>query len=407
MKKKMMTAFAPAERSDARKIDAEYRAVSAHVFGDPYLRMIVDSVLEIVLILDGNRQIVFSNDTLHRLLGIEDGKSIRGLRPGEMLGCRNAASCAGGCGTSEFCRKCGAVKAILSALGGTSDVQECSVSREGNRDSLDLMVSTSPMDIDGERYTLFAALDISDKKRRSALERIFFHDVMNTVGIISNLSEILERGGVPKSPSKITDTISEKIHLAVQRLIDEIGQQQQLSRAESDELEVKIVGIDLKDFVNELAEIYRHHTVARGKSIAVSPDVIDIAFYSDPALLRRIVGNMVKNALEASEEGETVTIGCGFDGNEVELWVHNDGVMPEDVQLQIFKRSFTTKGNGRGLGTYSMKLLGETYLGGTVSFESAPEKGTTFFMRCRPVSPAEKPAPDVSEQESDLLSVRT
>ncbi|MFA7348153.1 MAG: ATP-binding protein, partial [Desulfurivibrionaceae bacterium] len=58
------------------------------------------------------------------------------------------------------------------------------------------------------------------------------------------------------------------------------------------------------------------------------------------------------------------------------------GCMPENVQLQIFQRSFSTKGTGRGLGTYSIKLLGERYLKGRVSFTSTPEKGTTFRFRC-------------------------
>ena len=42
--------------------------------------------------------------------------------------------------------------------------------------------------------------------------------------------------------------------------------------------------------------------------------------------------------------------------------------MPRQVQLQIFKRSFSTKGAARGLGTYSMRLLSERYLKGVVSF---------------------------------------
>jgi sensor histidine kinase regulating citrate/malate metabolism len=46
----------------------------------------------------------------------------------------------------------------------------------------------------------------------------------------------------------------------------------------------------------------------------------------------------------------------------------------------MFKRSFTTKGIGRGLGTYSMKLLGEKYLKGKVGFESSKQNGTTFYI---------------------------
>ena len=59
--------------------------------------------------------------------------------------------------------------------------------------------------------------------------------------------------------------------------------------------------------------------------------------------------------------------------------------MSELVQRQVFNRSFTTKGKGRGLGSYAMKLLGERYLQGKVSFTTDPEEGTTFRIEL-PVS---------------------
>ncbi|MBE2197330.1 MAG: hypothetical protein IAE79_01890 [Anaerolinea sp.] len=60
------------------------------------------------------------------------------------------------------------------------------------------------------------------------------------------------------------------------------------------------------------------------------------------------------------------------------FWVHNPAVMSPTVQLQIFKRSFSTKAHDRGLGTYSIKLLSERYLGGAISFTSSAGEGTVF-----------------------------
>lgn len=52
--------------------------------------------------------------------------------------------------------------------------------------------------------------------------------------------------------------------------------------------------------------------------------------------------------------------------------------IPRSLQLQIFQRSFSTKGNGRGLGTYSIKFLTEKYLKAKVSFLSNENDGNTF-----------------------------
>jgi sensor histidine kinase regulating citrate/malate metabolism len=87
---------------------------------------------------------------------------------------------------------------------------------------------------------------------------------------------------------------------------------------------------------------------------------------------------MLKNAIEATSLGGTITVGVVDSGDEIEFWMNNPGEMPRQVQLQVFQRSFSTKGRGRGLGTYSMRLLTERYLGGRVTFSSSAIEGVTF-----------------------------
>ena len=89
---------------------------------------------------------------------------------------------------------------------------------------------------------------------------------------------------------------------------------------------------------------------------------------------------MLKNALEATLTDGKITIGCNSNKEHV-FWVHNPTFIPEKNQLQIFQRSFSTKGGNRGLGTYSMKLLGENYLKGQVGFVSNENTGTKFYIK--------------------------
>jgi len=132
----------------------------------------------------------------------------------------------------------------------------------------------------------------------------------------------------------------------------------------------------------DIVSAYVNHRLAKSRRLHIAPDVEDVRFYTDKALLGRVLGNMVKNALEAIEPDEIVTIGCQrVEDTFIEFWVHNPTVMPDAVKRQIFRRSFSTKGPGRGLGTYSMRLLTERYLQGQISFTSCQEEGTTFRVR--------------------------
>jgi sensor histidine kinase regulating citrate/malate metabolism len=84
--------------------------------------------------------------------------------------------------------------------------------------------------------------------------------------------------------------------------------------------------------------------------------------------------------LEASPKNATVVLDCYQEGATIVFTVNNLSYMSIAVQAQVFQRSFSTKGSGRGLGTYSIKLLTERYLNGTVHFSTSEDKGTTFFV---------------------------
>ncbi|KAA0259726.1 MAG: ATP-binding protein, partial [Chlorobiota bacterium] len=129
--------------------------------------------------------------------------------------------------------------------------------------------------------------------------------------------------------------------------------------------------------VYETIELYKNHVVAEGKRLEAG-ELFDVELFTDRGLLGRVLGNMVKNALEADPIESVITVSCKLVNGNVIFEVNNKAYMPRNIQLQVFNRSFSSKGKGRGLGTYSMKLISERYLNGSVTFESDREKGTTF-----------------------------
>ncbi|MEI7811540.1 MAG: ATP-binding protein [Ignavibacteria bacterium] len=368
---KMHTDFAPAERALLEEVNRQFELFNKN---SPLLT-IIDTVQNLILILNKERQVVFASKSLFKLLKIDNIDEIYSLRPGEILQCVHAFENEAGCGTTESCSTCGVAKAILNTQQGICDNQECRIITKDKGDALDLKISTSPVIIDNEHFVIVTIADISDEKRRRALERIFFHDVLNTAGGLRGIAELIKEADDPEELNEY----KEILHPLTERLIDEIQEQRQLSGAENNELSVNITVVNSFGLLYIVAEEYKNHLVTKGRVIVVRKDSDIIDFMTDVVILRRIIGNMLKNSLEASPDDGIVTLECRKADNEIVFSVHNSTFMPRDVQLQIFQRSFSTKGSGHGLGTYSMKLLSERYLNGKVSFVSTEENGTTFY----------------------------
>jgi signal transduction histidine kinase len=336
---------------------------------------LLNAIPDICLVLNRHRQIVFANRTLVDALGLPAADALIGRRPGEVLNCVHADEMAG-CGTTEFCRTCGAARAILSSLGGVQSTEECHIMQTDGT-ALDLRVSGTPYQLDGRRFSVFVVQDISHENRRRVFERLFFHDVLNISGVLLGYShQLLDMPG----DDPYFETTKTMLYQATLRLIDEVKHQRELSAAESGDYHVYRVPIHARDLLDNVRDFYQLHEVAQERLIVIDPAAENGTFTSDPVLIERVLGNLVKNALEASQPGQTVTLSCSTTDERVAFTVHNAGTMPRAVQLQMFQRSFSTKGKGRGVGSYSVKLFTERYLRGTVAFTTSREAGTTFTV---------------------------
>ncbi len=366
------TDFAPAERASKDRIDKEANLLIEL----PLLVQLLDSIPDIVLILNMQRQIVFSNQAFTEVFDIKDRKEIYGLRPGEALNCIHADESPGGCGTTSFCKTCGAVNAILSALRGNKKVEECRITQKDTGNAFDLRVSSTPLNIGSDSFIFFVVTDISNEKRRSVLERTFFHDVLNTLSVVESFTNLL-----PVTPISEQKNLLEMLTASVLRLQEEINSQRGLIDAENGDLSVDPGSLNSLSFLEEMLEFYNSDLFSHTTQIVLDDTSFDIMFVSDKTLLSRVFSNMLKNAVEASGPSDKVKTGCRLDSERyICFWVQNSQFIPKDVQLQIFNRSFSTKGKGRGIGTYSMKLLSDRYLQGKVNFTTTPEQGTVFSL---------------------------
>ena len=361
------TDFATAQRSDADEVAGLSRTILALGL----MTHVLEAVNDLVLVLNEHRQIVFANRNFLSLLGAQDLEAVLGMRPGESVGCKVAKCSPGGCGTGKACSTCGAVNAILSALNGQGDSRECRIFRD-DADALDLKVRTTPFEDDGNRFVICSICDISDTKRRRALERIFFHDVINIAGGVTMLAQRIAQGREHPDDRG-------RLHELVSMMVEEIQAQRDLMAAESAELLVRAEPFSAFQLLQDLTRLYFNSPVCKDRWLNLE-ECPDVTLCSDRRLVGRVLGNLVKNALEASPADSAVDISMALRDGGVEFSVRNDGAIPPEVQLQLFQRSFSTKGAGRGLGTYSVKLLSERYLGGHVRLNSNPDDGTIFHV---------------------------
>ena len=365
------TYFASAERADDEELERSIRYFVDH----PEQFKVLDTVPDAVLILNEHRQVVYANRALADLQGIDDTSLFHGMRPGELLGCAHADEHSGGCGTARNCALCGAPRAILASLDGKRSVEECRISQRSPGDALDLRIFASPFTAENRRFSIIIVRDIANEKRRRALERIFFHDILNTAGGLQGYTELLRDSEYEELE---TMGFRDVLPRLARQLVDEISAQRLLLHAENGRIELQIEDIDPTELLREIADTYAMHQTAENRAIRVRLGGTPGAIRSDRTLLSRVIGNMTKNALEACGEGETVTLTVDASDSWITFGVHNPGFIPTEIQLQLFERSFSTKGSGRGLGTYSIQLLGERYLKGEVGFRSTEDDGTTF-----------------------------
>lgn len=370
------TLHASTERCDAGQLMKQVDYLAAL----PLFKEGLDATNAMILIINSCRQTVFANKALLRMVNIKKILNLCGKRAGEIIQCIHAAEGVDGCGTAEACRYCNAVNTILNTMETKEETTGVfsNINRlNGYENAINLSIHVAPLQIQEENFYVVSFTDNSDNIRKRMLERTFFHDIMNTAGALKGIVGLL-KDDVPDIVKPELEFVEESFKY----LVEEIQAQKYMMDAEDDQLVLEITAMETTDIFKSVSKLYEGHDITANKTIQLDSHCASKNIYTDQRILRRILGNMIKNALEATEERGQITLGCDTDRDQwIKLWVHNDQYMDVRVQNLVFHRSFSTKGDGRGLGTYSIKLFGEKFLRGKVGFLTNEEEGTTFYIK--------------------------
>ncbi|ANA82721.1 PAS domain-containing protein [Paenibacillus glucanolyticus] len=119
------------------------------------------------------------------------------------------------------------------------------------------------------------------------------------------------------------------------------------------------------------------------KNIEIIPHYPDvpISVQGEVNQLKQVFINLLKNAMEAMNQGGTITVDILLSGHNVQIVVQDEGIgmTPEQIQ-SLGQPFFTTKDTGTGLGLMITKNIIHNH-GGTMNVESVPDHGTTFTIQ--------------------------
>jgi len=367
----MSTYFAPSIRVEKRLLRNQIKSIC----NSPVMDTLLKASNGLMVVINDARQVVALNHTFLESLGISDPEKILGLRLGEILHCKYAFQEPSGCGTSKYCSSCGAVIAMLTAIDGDKSSEKVcalTINKNSHKSDICLLVKAQPLVVDGNKWILVYAQDITQQHFWASLENVFFHDLNNMICAIKNYSAYLH----DQMP---VNAVTFRQKMLAERMSQEVKMQQKLSTIKSTEPIIKTGETNLTRIRNMVFDVVLVSNAMDGKSIKEECPADKFTFMTDPMLVSKVLINMLLNALEATAVSGHVIFRTLVKESQIEWQVWNQSVIPDNIQLRIFQKFFSTKtGQGHGLGTYAMRLFGEEYLGGTLNFTSSVQEGTTF-----------------------------
>lgn len=240
----------------------------------------------------------------------------------------------------------------------------------------DLSIKKSDMTVNDKSFTLFTISDLSRQMQAKEVEswekltRVLTHEIMNSLTPIQSIAENVREKVADKEATEALDTISS----SSRSLMQFVKNFREFSRLPEPQMRALYLKPLLESCVR-VAESY-----AQNKNITISQTCFppDLMVYTDESLLRQVLINILKNALEANPNEISLEAEEKAD-ESVEIRISNDGdTISEETAQHIFTPFFTTRKSGSGIGlSISRRIV--SHLGGTLSFKTRPL--TCFFIK--------------------------
>ena len=230
--------------------------------------------------------------------------------------------------------------------------------------------------------------DLTRLRRLEAVRQEFVanvsHELRTPLSLIKSAAETLLDGG--KADPEVTTRFLSIIDKHASRLTLLIDDLLLLARLDSGRIELQLQPVALHGAAQEAIDDAA--LIARARRVTLENRVPEaVTAEADPARLRQVLANLIDNAIKYGAEGGRVVVGGrGLEGALVEITVRDDGPgIPAEAKARIFERFYradkarSREQGGTGLGLAIVKNVVQAH-GGDVRVESAPGKGSEFFI---------------------------
>lgn len=338
------------------------------------LRAILASMIEGVLIADGNMRIRLTNDRLQQMFSLPRPPVERTI----MEVFRNHL-----------------LHQVIQQTLDTDEPRSVELQaeiQEGDQFQLKHFQITSISLRPREHESLTGALvifhDVTQIRSLEAVRKEFVanvsHELRTPLAIITGyLETLIDGGGDDETNLRFLKTM----HKHAQRLNLLIEDLLAISQLESRKISLHFEPVDLLESVNRVLERLDSRICEIGASVTIKVPKHLPRIEADAFRIEQALYNLVDNALKHSGTSTVkVALEVRSDGRTVSISVHDDGVgIPLSDQPHIFERFYRVRkdrsrdAGGTGLGLSIVKHTVQAH-GGSVSVQSSPGSGATFFM---------------------------
>ncbi len=209
------------------------------------------------------------------------------------------------------------------------------------------------------------------------------HDLKTPVAKIAGIADVtLQQHGSDPNVRKNLHTIidsTKELNKFITSILD-------LTKIESSNLNINTVSKDVNTIIEQVVDGLKFE--AKNKDIRIETELSPLyPIEFDLELIKRVISNLVENAIKYSGEGSTIEIKTWDDEKWVTIEIKDNGVgIPGEDIDHIFEKFYRVKNDashsikGSGLGLYLVKYFVELH-GGQITASSHVGQGTTFTVK--------------------------